>query len=219
MRKIVIMLFVLMLISSVGFAAPLTDYKAGKTAIDVTFFPSMGAHLTNDAGYDQSPKSEGSFDFGATVGLGKGFALQYKQFNPLTKVFNGAEQIRLYSQELNLLKQIVNTKETHAAIFAGVTRAKVKDFFMGSSSSSDESNHFQVGLVINHKIAEKTSLFGRLGFSTDLLNSEVGVAYAASKNIDLNLSYRFYKVQNLEFPTVNVHSEFQGVGIGVTAKF
>jgi len=218
-------LLIAMLISNVALAAPLTDFSLGKTAIDVTLYPSMNTSLTNNYGYDQSPNTDGIFELGATVGLGKGLALQYNQFNPETKWFNGDwEKVRLNSYEFNVLKQIATCDRSFVAAFIGINRVGITDSLTGAPDTySDNKNVFQYGLVASQKIGPKNtkvSLFGKAGFGQDLANIEVGAAYALSKNLDINVNYRVLNVKNISFGAYTlVNSEFKGLGIGLTGKF
>ncbi|MBK7921865.1 MAG: hypothetical protein IPJ92_08275 [Veillonella sp.] len=85
MKKTVIltMTAATMLTTSVGFAAPLNDYSAGKTSIDMTWRQSSldaNSQSTNDA-----LSKKGNMEFGITTGLGGNFAFQYTNANNKSK--------------------------------------------------------------------------------------------------------------------------------------
>lgn len=77
MKKTVILALasVVVVTASVGFAAPLTDYSAGKTSIDVTWRSSdIDADNSEEVAAMEKKRS---LEWGVTTGLGNNFALQY----------------------------------------------------------------------------------------------------------------------------------------------
>ena len=219
MKKVLAVLVGLMMLCSVAAASPLMDYSAGKAAIDVSVYPSLDFHLTNNQGYDQSPGGvSGNIDWGLTAGLGNKFAVQYRQFNPKTVTYNGSlhEIVKLDTQELNGLYKL----DKNLAGFVGYHQAKNVDYTWGNSLTSFGKNTMQVGLVGTTPIGDKFSLFGTVGVGSGLTNFEVGVAYAVTPNLDLNVLYRDLRVNGVKFNAgVECKNEVKGFGYGLTYKF
>lgn len=212
LKKSFICLSALCFMSSSVLASPLTDYSEGKTAIDVHFYPSLSYHLTNNNGYDRSPAGTGdNFDWGVTTGLGNKFALQFRQFNPETEVFNGGERVKTKNQEFNVLYQL----NEGISAFAGYHQSQFIDY----PDSSDKKNTAQIGLTGSTKIADKTHLFGTVGVGSGLTNYEIGVAYNLDPRLEFNLLYRDKKVEDVRYGNIKADADFKGVGYGVTYKF
>lgn len=210
-----------MLVASVGFAAPLTNYSAGKTAIDLTFRSSDFADKGPD--YDVSLDKKNSMDWGITTGLGNKFAIQYNGYNAKSKdtyvpQFNLTGKGELKNQELNVLYQI----DEHVSAYTGIVQSKwiINDNISGSSSTDNKSK-IQFGLVGSTKIADKTTAYATLAVASDLTNWKVGLSQAIAPNLDLNVDYRRLLVKGLtgnDF-TDKVDITAKGWGYGVTYKF
>jgi len=208
-----------MMLASIAAASPLMDYSAGKAAIDVSVYPSLDFHVTNNFGYDQSPGGvSGNIDWGLTAGLGNKFAVQYRQFNPETGAYNGIlrEVWKVDTQQFNVLYKL----DKNLAGFVGYHQAKNVDHYIGGSYTSFGKNTMQVGLVGTTPIGDKFSLFGTVGVGSGLTNFEVGVAYAVTPNLDLNVLYRDLRVNGVKFYTgAELKNEVKGLGYGLTFKF
>jgi predicted porin len=209
---IVTLLLNIMLIASVSLASPLTDYSPGKTAIDLNWFPNG----TLDGSWGSVDGKRGNIDWGVTTGLGNKFALQYRQFNPESKDI-GVPSYRfgMRTQEVNVLYQL----NKNVSAFVGWHQAKLHS----SGITASDRNTFQAGLVGNTKIAPKTTLYGVVGVGSNLVNTETGVAYEVGKDLDLNVFYRYKKIDKLEYnisgETYKDDLKFKGVGVGLTYKF
>jgi len=217
LKKVLAVLVGLMMLCSIAAASPLMDYSAGKAAIDVSVYPSLDFHVTNNFGYDQSPGGvSGNIDWGLTAGLGNKFAVQYRQFNPKTEAYNYGEVWKLETQEINVLYKL----DKNLAGFVGYHQAKNVDSFAGTTRTSFGKNSMQVGLVGTTPIGDKFSLFGTVGVGSGLTNFEVGVAYAVTPNLDLNVLYRDLRVNGVKFSTgAELKNEVKGIGYGLTYKF
>lgn len=211
----------MILAASVGFAAPLTDYSAGKTAIDLTFRNSD----VNDKGpgYDVSFDKSNNLDWGITTGLGNHFALQYNGYNANTKDTSIAQfgiigKGELKTQEFNVVYQL----DEHVSAYTGMVKSKwdISDNVSGSSST-DSKSKLQFGLVGSTKIADKTTAYASFAMASDFTNWKIGLAQEIAPNLDLNVDYRRLQVKNLtgnDF-TDKVDITAKGLGFGVTYKF
>jgi len=210
-----------MLAANIGFAAPLSDYSAGKTAIDLTFRNTDVAD--KGPGYDISFDKKNNMDWGITTGLGNKFAVQYNGYNAKTKdtyveQFGISGKGELKNQELNVLYKI----DDNVSAYMGVVQSKwtISDDSSGSSST-DNKNKIQFGLIGSTKIADKTTVYASFAAGSDLTNWKVGLSQEIAPNIDLNVDYRSLKVKNLtgnDF-TDKVDIAAKGLGLGVTYKF
>ncbi|MDF2502171.1 MAG: hypothetical protein K0Q77_2885 [Anaerosporomusa subterranea] len=212
--KVVLCIVIICLMSSVAFAAPLTDYKLGKTAVDLTYYPDLDYRVTNEWGFDHSAKSKMSnWDFGVTTGLGDKFAVQYRQFNPEVKRLGPAsENITVDSKEANLLYRL----DKNFAVFAGYHWGKYTTKYYGTTYKA-ENNAAQYGLIASQKIADKTTLYGLAGFGSGYRNYEVGLGYALTPKLDFNLLYRDMKADELGSPSIA--ARVKGLGAGLTYTF
>ncbi len=217
------------LIAGVGVASPLTDYSAGKTAVDITWFPRM--HMTDqytdqmlslNNGIDTADGKNGNFDWGLTTGLGGNWAFQYRQFNPETAdytTFGRVQRFGIKSQEFNVLYKI----DKGVAAFVGWYQTSYSYDSVNANTTASNKNVAQAGLVGTAQIAAKTRLYGVVGVGKDLVNYEVGVAYEIAKGLDFNLVYRYKKVENLDDTTFGLRYKddvtAKGLGYGITYKF
>lgn len=208
-----------MLSANIGFAAPLTDYSAGKTAIDLTFRNSD----VNDKGpsYDISLNKKSNLDWGITTGLGNQFAIQYNGYNAKTKdttISSITGNGELKTQEFNVLYQI----DKNVSAYTGIVRSKwsINDS-TPSSSSTDTKSKLQFGLIGSTKIADKTTAYASFAVASDYTNWKIGLSQEIAPNLDFNVDYRRLQVKKLtgnDF-TDQVDITAKGVGFGVTYKF
>lgn len=243
--KVLMVFLGIMLISGIGFASPLTDYSAGKVAIDLDW---RNTEVDGNYSCDEPPwwainmsqlnlgKSY-SLDGGVTVGLGNKFAFQYNSFRPsgtgrshadmnfagLNWLADVTSRTELSTQQFNILYKM----DDNISVFTGVFHGKI-DFdgyfdppgmhFYGIA----ERNIWQLGLVGSTKLGDKTTLYGTVGVGKDLTNWTAGLSYAVASHTEVNLSYRKLKVKDFDFFGNGIHSmdgEASGLGLGVTHKF
>ena len=105
--------------------------------------------------------------------------------------------------------------------FVGLNWTKAYSDYMHIIAGSHQRK-VQVGLSAITPIADKTSLFGTVGIGHDLSNYEIGLSQNIASNLELNLSYRDYKIRNMESSynhSVKVDSEYKGIGYGITYTF
>lgn len=217
MKRMMVILTVLLcslLAAGVTTASPLTDYSAGKVALDVNWTPSSDIEIDSV----KLDGKSGNFDFGLTAGLGNKWAIQYRYANPVSKdyaipdgdsVFNFHAGVR--SQEVNVLYQL----DKNLSAFVGWHQAKLTS----NVGDGDSKNTWQLGLIGTTEIAKKTTLYGIVGAGGSLFNAEAGVAYAFTKDLDLNLFYRYKRMDDLKAGDAKVDTNVKGFGLGMTYRF
>lgn len=212
------------LIVSPGLASPLADYSLGKTAVDISWMPSL--NMQNQyTGADNGEMSEhngkkGNVAWGLTTGLDGKWAVQYRQFNPESKQY-GAGQVYygMKTQEVNVLYKV----DKNLSLFVGWHQAK---YTYGAVPNPivtvDNKNVLQAGLAGTMQIAPKTLLYGIVGVGKDIANYETGVSYEAAKNLEFNLFYRYKKVEDMKDTFEGSYNDTitaKGWGYGLTCKF
>ena len=231
-RKAVIVLAIAStFFGGIGSASPLTDYTAGKTAIDLTW---RSADINGDNQGDNADfgKKKG-LDWGITTGLGNNFAIQYSDYNVKSKeavLYQDATEkfsmkSQLKTQEINILYKL----NDNLAAYTGLVRLSgdnsVKDVLNNvtteQSFDMNTKNKIQLGLVGSTKIAEKTTAYAQLGVASDYTNWKVGLSQELAPNLELNLDYRRLEAKSLKYAGTNnnIDATVKGFGFGVTYKF
>ncbi len=211
MKKFAVILTVLLctlMAAGVTSASPLSDYSAGRAALDVNWTP----RLDMEAGGLSGAGKSGNFDFGLTAGLGDRWAIQYRHFNPVSKNYGGFHG-GIRSQEINLLYRL----DKNLSAFAGWHRAKITTNHPGLSLPYKGT--WQLGLIGTAPVAKKTTLYGIVGAGSNLLNAEAGLSYALTRELDVNLFYRYRQVDHLRINAVDLDTTVKGFGLGLTYKF
>ncbi len=240
MKKIVLMMVALFMISAVGFAAPMTDFTLGKWQVDVTVRPDLDTNITTYWLDGWKTKGKTNVDLAITAGIGNDSAVQYKH-NQSNSVVNQTYTSGTYHQnwdydfgmnthELNYLRKL----DKNSAAFVGIAHSKMdmkyryhdtnggnsyQDFGDGSTTS------LQVGLQTTVPVSEKLDGYGVVALGTKMSSFEIGLAYKASKNLDVNLSYvdRKYKDLGLDNYNTGYDNDMEysssGVGLGVSYRF
>ena len=215
-KKTATLISAMLLISSVGFASPLNDYSAGKTAIDLTVRSNADINwVDGGASADLTGKS-GNLDWSITTGLGNKWAIQFRQFNAESKIGLWDDAWKTKSQEVNVLYQL----DKNVSAFVGSFRASNNNITTGLNTGTKSTAQF--GLIGSTKIAENTALYGIIGLGSGIRNLEVGLSYEVARNLELNLSYRSLKVTGIPYgPGWGPNSEYtaKGLGYGLTYKF
>lgn len=215
------------LVAGVSFASPLADFSQGKTTVDVTWFPNLSMKdryaSAFDNGTDRATGRKGNFDFGLTSGLGRKWAVQYRQFNPETKSYRtgmDTQKFGFESQELNVLYEL----DQNLSAFAGWHQAKYTfTSTINPNMSASNNNVIQIGLIGTTQIAPKTHLFGVIGAGKDLSSCEIGLSYEVTKQLDFSILYRYKKAGQLDDVTFGQPYRdkvtAKGFGFGATYKF
>jgi hypothetical protein len=219
MRKKTLIIFATLLcsilVASISFASPLTDYSSGKTAIDLNWLPNLSGEVKNGLNSYNLDGKRSNFDWGITTGLGNKFALQYRQFNPAANdnVLPGSTIIHgVNTRELNVLYKF----DKGLSAFVGLHQAKVT---ANIPVTADTKNTLQAGLTGTKEIAPKTNIYGVFSFGKNLFSGETGVSYEFAKATELNLFYRYKTVDDLRVNSAVVDTTFKGFGFGLSHKF
>ena len=197
-KKIALTVASMFLMSSAAFAAPLTDYHAGKASVDLNYRNTKVDGLK--AKYNLEPS--------VTVGVADKWAVQYRNVNAKSKVVDD-ERVKLSANEFNVLYSLT----PQASAFIGHTRTKGTAEIFGVSASESRSS-LQLGVLGTMPVAEKVSLYGVLGAGNKYTNFEVGISYAFTENVAFNLDYRDMKAK---LPAADLKAK--GLGFGMSYKF
>ena len=186
------------MLSSVAMASPLMDYSKGKAAVDLTF---RNSEVTCE-GTDSDKKSK--LDLSITYSLGDNKALQYRHFAP------EMDGDTVVTNEFNYLRKI----NKNVSAFVGLMNVHVSDT-IGSTSNDYNSTFTQLGVIGSTNLSAKTTLWGALAVGSDsMTNLEVGLSYAITPKLELNVNYRDMKL-NIDDSDLKV----KGTGVGITYKF
>ena len=212
-----------MLATSIGFAAPLNDYSAGKTSVDVTWRQSS-LDATSQGATDSLSK-KGSMEFGITTGLGDNFAFQYTNANNKSKDTNlpdGSggtyrENGSLKMQEFNVLYKL----DKNVSAYVGMVNLKgtINDTDAGTSSGS--KNKLQFGVMGSTKLADKTAAYAQIGVASSFNSWKIGIAQEIAPNLELNVDYRRTQAKKMNFDNGlgDVDMTAKGLGVGISYKF
>lgn len=212
-----------MLATSIGFAAPLNDYSAGKTQVDLTWRQDSLHSANNNVGSADYDK-KGNMEFGITTGLGNNFALQYNNINGKSKdtsfvngggPFTAAATLKM--QEFNVLYKVDN----NLSVYTGIASVKGSIDSTIGNPESDTKNKLQFGVIGSTKLADKTTAYAKIGVASGLTNWKVGVSQEIAPNLELNLGYGSLKVNKMAFNNGmgDVDMTSKGVGFGISYKF
>jgi len=219
------------LIASVGWASPLTDYSQGKVSVDVISRPdlSMGDGTLNGDG-----KSD-NMAYDLTVGLGHKWAIQYQHDSIDSKsmgIYGYSGSLQGKAEAVNVLYKL----DKNVAAFAGWTKATAD--ISGSDLSTagitvdvSKINGYQAGFVGTLPLQKNLTAFSTVGFGNKITNYELGMAYQLDKNLEFNVGYRYTKYKGNE--TVSYSSSYgsyiidsgtdnftiKGMECGITYKF
>lgn len=216
MKKIIVLVACFMMIGSVALASPLMDFSQGKGSIDLTM------RNTENSIEGVGLEKDYNFDGAATFGLGNKWAVQYRYFQPesdKTYIYPVAGTFKLATNEFNVLYKL----DKNLAAFAGYANAKgtlagsvdTEEGVLEGSASSSTKDLWQLGLVGTAALGDKTTLWASVGAGSDLTNWEAGIGYAFTPKCEFNVSYREFKVNDLDGADVKA----KGLGFGLTFKF
>lgn len=237
MKKIIFTVLLTLSLSTVGLAAPITDYSKDKLSIDVSYQPSLS--ISNDIDIDGKTKD---FDFGITAALSEKWGIQYIKNNFKSDTINisnsGAGYSESYSADSDMKVEQINLTyncSENTVVFVGYTRNKLSASYNYSidvpgvghesgsySSSGNSSNGFQVGVIEVVPVNEKLKSYGVLGIGDKLFNIELGLSQELSPNVDLNLFYKYMKLTDINLGgsrDSDIDIDTKGLGFGVTCKF
>ena len=208
--------------TSVGVAAPLNDYSAGKTQVDLTW--RQNDTNTKSIMGDADFSKKGNMEFGITTGLGNNFALQYNNYNAKSKdtdfvnvggPFTANANFKM--QEFNVLYKV----DENLSVYTGIASVKGNFNSTNGNPESDTKNKIQFGVIGSTKLAEKTTAYAQVGFASNLTNWKIGVSQEVAPNVELNLDYSSLQVKKMAFNNGmgDVDMTSKGLGFGVSYKF
>ncbi|MBU2704070.1 hypothetical protein Ga0466249_005222 [Sporomusaceae bacterium BoRhaA] len=213
MKKVVSGVAALLMLSSVGFASPLNDFSQGKVAVDVSVRPSSDVKASDLGTADV----KSYMDYGLTVGLGNDLAFQYKGANPESETVSGFSG-KLTTQEFNLLYKTSD----NFTVFTGINQAKAKWNDNGFSAEGDTKSNWQLGVTGQTPLGENLTGYATVAAGQDTSTWKIGLGYAISKNLDLDVFYGENKYNKVKNPwNSNNTSDYtiKGMGYGLTYKF
>lgn len=227
------------MMSSVCMAGPLTDYSAGKVAIDVS------SRQNTDLKVSDSTLGSGTFDgknkmeYGVTIGLGNNFAMQYRKFNAQSKEYpivvdniNGNLSGKLDTQEFNVLYKV----DKNISAFVGVNKIQPKytaaSNGLSISSDCESKTNWQVGFMGQTELGDKLSAYASVAVGKDSNSWRIGTAYEINNNLDFDVFYAQNKYTNVAYSsdmkllaqnngltTDKADYTIKGLGFGLTYKF
>lgn len=239
--KPVIFLCILLgsLFVSTALAAPLTDYSAGKLAVDVSL-RTVENESDETGGTHNTYSARSGVDFGATLGLGGRWALQYRGLNTesrdrfFSQWADGteldpdyeslSERMRLKTAEVNLLYRCNRS----CALFAGSVSTKARfsstyralypdeDIDRSGTVSTRTKETIQFGVIGSVSLAPKLTGYASLGAGKDVSSVSVGISYKVTRDMDFNVDYRQLRVKGLRREGETLEARTGGVGFGVT---
>lgn len=212
-------------------AAPLTEYKPGKIAVQV------GVNTLNDikSVLKNSPGSQMKNSFkdhektkpyaGVTLGIAKNWALQYRyeQLKSNPEIDNTANvYTKIDTQEYNLRYAL----DSKISAYVGDCHVKFsggKDNAGGFEGKTRDLPH--VGLTGVLPFGGSLCAWADVGAGKDIYHYEAGVGYKFSKNLCLDLSYKYLRVDKMgeyvaDYMTkAKIDGKTRGIRVGVTYTF
>ena len=206
-KKVLLGLAVCMSISTAAMASPLNDYSMGKGEVNVgtTLAPAMA---TGANGYTTKSDVKNKLQGGATVGVGRNLALQFKYSDAEQKPSN--QDIRFRTQEYNLRYKV----DKNFSVYAGDMHARLANDYAAATR-----NIFQVGVQYETPLGKNLTGWAAIGLGSNLQHYEAGVGYALAQNVDLDLSYQYTQVKDFEVSGTKLDSTMKGLYAGLSFKF
>jgi hypothetical protein len=195
MNKIAgLIIFLLIMASTICLASPLTDYSLGKVSINVNF----GTPSLTSNNWSSTANLNPGYD--VTVGMGFGFAGQYicNDFKP--KTLDGIHEIR--AQQINLLTNKMN-KFGNISAFVGASKTQI----IGDIAKDG----IVAGLVCTVPIMPNTHAYAAVSTGTHVEKYEMGIGYTFAQNIELNLDYRNANYKGLTPDDITVKGPYGGL--------
>lgn len=197
------------MLATAACAAPLSDYSAGKMAVDVGF--NWGGKFVSE---HSNVNNATAMNAGITVGLGHKLAVQYKYDNWQRKVVASKyydTHMGYQKHQLNLLYQVV----PGISPYIGWRCDRGTLQLSGSRYNLERSkvaNAPQLGILAQHKFANnKATIWADIAVSTsNTQDYEIGLGYEVIKNVDLNVTYQYNHIDK---------NTIKGFTTGITYKF
>lgn len=186
---------------SLASASPLTSFEQGQAQLDLGAWDTKASMSgTQDSSYHWN------FNGGLTYGLSNKVALQYA-YHGLNEGGGSYDGFGGSQNEVNVLYSF----NKNLAGYAGWDRINF------SKGSFDKTNNIaQLGLAAKTAIAKNLDLYGNVAIGTQKTTIwEAGLGYNITKDLDLNVGYRYVDTKASE----NANMKFQGVILGLSYRF
>lgn len=211
-----------LVVTGAASASPLTDYSAGKVAIDINY-SNQSVDLNNPGLDPLSFNKKSNWDFAGTFGVGNKFAFQYihanTDSNPISYVSGSDTYLHSYklnTKQLNVLYQL----DKNLSVYTGIARVDGTDTDAGVNFPSNTKNIWQIGLVGTTKAADKLTGFAGVGVGKDLMTYTIGLGYEIAPQLEFNVIYDYKKVRGLRDSVTDDYSiTAKGMKYGLTYKF
>lgn len=225
-KKLLVLTSCTVFLAASASAAPLTNFDTYNGALD------LGAWHTAATVGGEGFSGTNRFNGGLTVGIGGNLGLQYRYFDMQTKdnthIIGGtdiySDHYKGSTNEFNLLYSL--GKDSRVALFAGVNKVNNKliatSIVPGLGGTQEASQTvFQGGLVATMPLSKSIDayLVGGMG-GHGLRQGEVGLSAKVSDNLQANVGYRRFQIDNA-FNDSNNRKDVRvnGLTFGVTYLF
>ena len=225
LKKALVITSCLTVMAASASAAPLTNFDTYNGSIDLGAWDT-GTIVNHTEKFSGANRING----GVTVGVGGPWGLQYRYFdmktnsNNHTSVDPAGEYSNRYkgsTNEFNVLYSL--GKNSRVALFAGVNKVSGKyissSAISGLNSSQEADQSFaQGGVVATIPLSKNLDAYGLAGFgSHKLRQAEVGLSAQVSDDLQANVGYRGFHVNNIDDTSLSV--KHKGLTFGVTYMF
>lgn len=198
MRRILLILIVVLTMSSVALAAPMTNLEKGEGAAGYLYW---------------NPKAEIS-----GYGLGKsnanGFYLEKAVSDKIIvglETIKGSKSAGAYTIDARFTDLTVQYKvDKNVRLIAGNRNYDTSASIQGFGSFDDSTNKAIIGFGASTSLGDKATAYTTLIHSSEGTDWQIGASQELDKNVSLNINYRYYDGDDLSL---------KGIGAGLLYKF
>ena len=195
-----------MMMSTVAFASPLADYSQGKASVEVGMSVAPAMVVEANGGKVDSDVKKKIYG-GATVGLGNKLALQYDYRD--SKMEPGNNDLSFRAQQYNL-RYALNDQ---VSVALGSTHGRI-----GINNAEGSRDVLTVGVTAQKELAPNVTGWLGAGFGSGLQQYEAGIGLGLARNVDLDISYKFMKMNDVKVAGTNFDATTKGLYAGFTFK-
>lgn len=229
---------VIMGLGATALAAPSTNYDLGRVSVQagINTVNDIKTVMKSASAFNQLDTK--SFDgheknkpyAGITVGLGHNMAIQYRyeqlKSNPDVNATDGQFSYtnKLKTQEYNFRYSLAKI----LSVYAGDYHVK----FTGSSDNPNDlavhekkKDYPHVGATCVLPLVANFCAWADAGVGINMYHYEVGVGYKIAKNLCLDVSYKYLRLDkvgeftNISLTDVKVDGKTRGIRVGLTLDF
>ena len=230
MKKLLIIVVTLMLLTSAAYAAPLMDYSFGRAAFDL----GVNCSPTQNGSGPTGISSGWNIDFGAAAGLGNNFAVKYSQQNMSSSQQTGIDTFGSYNfttimqvQQINLMYDFMPSGAPfNVSAFIGAQYSNLGNAgsYTGAAHSPDKSTQTtsdnlwggQIGVQASTYVANSVIVYGQAQYGLPYYQFGGGVAYAVTPSFDINLSANYVSASAIAFYNTNNGQDINWFSIPIT---